>query len=336
MKIGAGEHVLSDSLNRPAKKLRISVIDKCNFRCNFCMPQDPTWIPDDEILTFEEISRIAGIFVSLGINKIRLSGGEPLMRKGIEKLVSILSNLPGIDLLSMTTNGILLGAKASILRANGLNGVTVSLHSLKQERFEDITGTKIPLNEILKGIQVAKNVGLDVKINTVAIKNCNEDEILDFTNLAYEGGSTVRFIEYMPFDGKKLWGMEKVFSGNDIIAMIRKEHSIVENVREHGSTAQLYSFTNGSKGKIGIITSMTKPFCGDCDRVRLKADGKLVPCLFSSDEYDLKPLLRNGASNREINAFIKDSYFRKSPGVEVKLKNQYDIHHIRPMYTIGG
>ena len=328
--------VLEDSLHRVAKKLRISVTDRCNFRCDFCMPDEPVWLPRSEILSFEEIARLTGILASMGIRKVRLSGGEPLMRNQLEKLVGMLVRVQGIEDVSMTTNGIMLANKCSSLRQSGLKGVTISLHSLKKERFETMTGTKNTFSRVLAGIRSAKSAGLRVKINTVTMRNCNEDEIVDFAQLAYESEVTVRFIEYMPFDGKKLWGMERVFSGDKIIDQISKKFELRKLPREHGSTAQVYSFLEGSSGEIGVITSMTAPFCGDCDRVRLSADGKLVPCLFSSDECDLKPLLRGDSSDLELSDLIRGAYLKKSPGIETMLKEQQIIQHIRPMHTIGG
>lgn len=330
------EAPLFDSLGRVATKLRISVTDRCNFRCSFCMPTHPVWLPRDELLTFEEISRLVRIFASMGINKIRLSGGEPLVRQDIEKLVGMLTKIPGIESVAMTTNGFFLAEKAVQLKQNGLNGVTVSLHSLKAERFEAIIGVRNTFEKVLSGIKAAKAAGIPLKINTVLTRGCNEDEIIDFARIAYEGQATVRFIEYMPFDGKRMWGMEKVVSGKETVEEIRKVFELVEFPREHGSTAKIYRFTNGSKGEIGIITSMTEPFCSDCDRNRLKADGKIVPCLFSPDEYDAKKLMRKGATDEELGEFIKRCYWKKSLGIETMLKEQVQILHVRPMHTIGG
>ena len=327
---------LTDSFGRVAAKLRISVTDRCNFQCNFCMPVHPVWLPRDEILSFEEIRRLSAIFAKMGISKIRLSGGEPTMRRNVEKLVRMLVGLPGIESVGMTTNGFQLVDKAAVLRENGLRGVTVSLHTLKADRFDEITGTRNNFERVLDGIRRAKEVGLEVKINSVVIKGCNEDEILDLARLAYEGDITMRFIEFMPFDGKRLWGMDRVFSGEEIIKEISKEYPLSKLSREHGSTAEVYAFTGGSKGGIGVITSITAPFCGDCDRVRLKADGKVVPCLFGSEEFDIRPLLRRGASDAKLEEFIKKSFFQKSSGVETMLKDQVPLMHIRPMHTIGG
>lgn len=327
---------LVDSFGRVARKLRISVIDRCNFRCFFCMPTDPGWVPREHIMRYEEITRLVKIFTGLGISKIRLTGGEPLVRREIEKLVGMIHQVPGIEAIGLTTNGFYLAEKAALLREQGLRAVTVSVHSLKPERFEAIVKTNGVFEKVLQGIQTAKEVGLWVKINCVMTRGCNEDEILDFARLAYEGDVSVRFIEYMPFDGGQLWNMEKVVSGDEIIETISAAYPLRALPRETGSTAQMYGFRAGSQGEIGVITSMTKPFCGDCDRVRLKADGKIVPCMFSPDEYDLMPLLRGGASDRELKAFICDSFMKKSPGVEAMMRQAMVINHIRPMYTIGG
>jgi cyclic pyranopterin phosphate synthase len=248
----------------------------------------------------------------------------------------MIHQVPGIEAIGLTTNGFYLAEKAALLRERGLKAVTVSVHSLKPERFEAIVKTNGVFGKVLEGIQTAKEVGLWVKINCVMTRGCNEDEIWDFARLAYEGDVSVRFIEYMPFDGSQLWNMEKVVSGDEIIEAINAVYPLRALPRETGSTAQMYRFRAGSQGEIGVITSMTKPFCGDCDRVRLKADGKLVPCMFSPDEYDLMPLLRGGASDRELKAFICDSFMKKSPGVEAMMRQAMVINHIRPMHTIGG
>ncbi|MEM4312301.1 MAG: GTP 3',8-cyclase MoaA [Nitrososphaerales archaeon] len=330
------DNSLMDSFGRRASKLRISVTDRCNFRCDFCMPLNPVWLPHSEILTYEEITRITKILVNLGIRKVRLSGGEPLVRKDLEILVNMLNKIYEIESISMTTNGALLEEKARVLKDNGLKSVTISLHSLKPELYDSITRTKNMFYKVLRGIEEAKRVGLKVKINCVVTRNCNDNEVLDFAKLAYEGNINVRFIEYMPFDGNKLWDIEKVVSGDEILERIKSHYPLVKLPREHGSTAENYAFKDGSKGGIGIISSITKPFCKDCDRIRLKADGKIVPCLFSNDEYDLKPLLRGGASDEEIAQFIKESFWKKSEGVEAMIKKNLVLKHIRSMYTIGG
>ena len=257
------------------------------------------------------------------------------MRRDIEKLVALLSKIPGIHSVSMTTNGFLLAEKAAALKEAGLSGLTVSLHSLKPERFSQITGGG-PLDRVLAGIREAKAIGIKpLKINAVIIRGCNEDEILDLASLAFFGDVTVRFIEYMPFDGQRMWGMEKVVSGKEIVSRLREHYELEMERRESGSTAQIYRFADG-KGKIGIITSITEPFCSDCDRIRLSADGKIVPCLFDKTGFDLRPLLRGGASDKELEDFIISAVRQKAPGVETLLKKYKTLEHVRPMHTIGG
>lgn len=326
---------LSDSFGRVARKLRISVTDRCNFRCQFCMPITPVWLPRSQILTYEEIHRVASLFAQMGVRKIRLSGGEPLMRQDIEKLVEMLAKIPGVESLSMTTNGFLLAEKAAALKTAGLKGVTVSLHSLKPERFSEITGGGV-LHKVIDGIRAAKENGFKpLKVNAVIMRGCNDDEIADLASLAREGDVTVRFIEYMPFDGQQLWGMEKVVSGKEIVGKIREQYELDVVPRETGSTSQVYRFRDGP-GEIGVITSITEPFCSDCDRIRLSADGKIVPCLFDKTGFDLRPLLRTGATDEAISNFIQQSVFQKAPGVETLLKRFNRLEHVRPMHTIGG
>ena len=328
---------LVDGFGRVARKVRISVTDRCNFRCNFCMPLNPTWLPHDELLTYEEIARLVKILSTMGVNKVRLTGGEPLVRKDIEQLISYISSIPDVKSLSMTTNGFLLAEKAKKLRESGLQSVTISLHSLKPDRFENIVGRKDVFSKVLNGIEEALRVGLNpVKINCVVTRGCNDDEILDFVNLARSSGIVIRFIEYMPFDGQKLWNTKLVVSGREIIEKINQEYRLIQLPREHGSTAKVYKFADGAPGEVNIITSITEPFCGDCDRIRIKADGKIVPCLFSVDEYDIKPLLRGGASDDELELFIRSVFKRKAPGVETLLKTHQLAARIRPMHTIGG
>ncbi|MDA4123491.1 MAG: GTP 3',8-cyclase MoaA [Thaumarchaeota archaeon] len=324
-------------MGRYASKLRVSVTDRCNFRCDFCMPKEPVWIPRDEVLSFEEITRVATVLAQMGVTKVRVSGGEPLVRRDVEDLVGMLRGVPGIRAVSMTTNGALLKEKASALRAKGLSTITVSLHSLKPQLYHELTGTHDMFSRVMEGIKEAKRVGFaPIKVNCVVTKGCNEDEILDFATFAHDGGFTVRFIEYMPFDGTKLWDQERVVSGEEIIRRIEKRYELVPLEREHGSTAAHYRFRDNSEGEVGVITSMTKPFCSDCDRIRLKADGKIVPCLFSMSEFDLKPLLRIGASDSELSNFLRESFWLKSEGVESMLKDHTELKRIRPMYTIGG
>lgn len=326
---------LTDSFERVARKLRISVTDRCNFRCQFCMPKTPVWLPRSDILTYEEIHRVVSLFAKMGVEKVRLSGGEPLMRQDVEKLVELLSGVPGIRSLTMTTNGYFLSEKAAVLKRAGLSGVTVSLHSLKPDRFREISGGG-PYEKVIAGIKAAKENGFKpIKLNAVIIRGCNEDEVADLASLAVGGDVTMRFIEYMPFDGKRLWGMEKVVSGNEILQKIRERYDLIPLPHESGSTAKNFRFADGPS-QIGIITSITEPFCSECDRIRLSADGKIVPCLFDNTGYALRPLLRGGATDQEIQVFMQNAVKRKAPGVETLLKSFNGLQHVRPMHTIGG
>jgi cyclic pyranopterin phosphate synthase len=256
------------------------------------------------------------------------------MREDVERLVGLLADVPGISSLSMTTNGFLLSEKARSLKKAGLDSVTVSLHSLKPERFKQITGGVY--EKVVAGIKAAKDVGFKpIKINAVIIRGCNEDEIVDLASLAVSGDITVRFIEYMPFDGQRLWGTEKVVSGKEILAAIREHYELVPLPRTSGSTANNFRFADGL-GEIGLITSITAPFCSDCDRVRLSADGKIVPCLFDSTGYDLRPILRGNRSDEELASYLRDAVQKKAPGVETLLKKYKTLDHVRPMHTIGG
>lgn len=298
------------------------------------MPKVPVWLPHSEILTFEEIQRVASILARIGIEKIRLTGGEPLVRQEIEKLVELLADVPGIKSLSMTTNGSLLADKARALKRAGLGSVTISLHSLKPARFTQMTGGVY--ERVVAGIKAAKQVGFSpIKINAVIIRGCNEDEIVDLASLAISGDVTVRFIEYMPFDGQRLWGTEKVVSGKEILERIRESYDLIPAPRPNGSTAKTYRFADGV-GEIGVITSITEPFCSDCDRIRLSADGKIVPCLFDNSGYDLKPILRSHASDGMVADFVRHAVLRKAPGVETLLHKYRTLQHVRPMHTIGG
>ena len=258
-----------------------------------------------------------------------------MMRRDIERLVKLLSGVAGIRQFSMTTNGFLLAEKAAALKRAGLKGITVSLHSMKPERFSQITGGG-PYDKVIQGIKAAKKNGFKpLKINAVIIRGCNDDEIADLASLAVQGDVTVRFIEYMPFDGERHWGMERVVSGKEIVDRIRDRYDLVPAPRPAGSTAQLYKFEDGH-GEIGVITSITQPFCSDCDRIRISADGKIVPCLFDKTGFDLRPLLRTGASDEKILTFIRNAALQKAPGVETLLEKFQQLEHIRPMHTIGG
>ena len=335
MQLPDGNRSLIDSYGRVIRKLRLSVIDKCNFRCNFCMPEEPQWLPNNAVLTSDEIQRIVGILANLGVDRVRVTGGEPLVRQDIVELVGSLSKIANLKRLGMTTNGYYLSEKAAALKKAGLYSVTVSLHSLKSVRFFGIT-KRDAYEKVVAGIKSAKDAGFEsVKINTVIIRGYNDDEILDFAQMARRDGLVVRFIEYMPFDGKKMWEENKVVTGEEILRKISSKFQVVPLERESGSTSDNYRFVDGD-GEFGIITSISKPFCSDCDRIRMTADGKLVPCLFSNQQFDVSPLLRGNCSDLEISDFFKQSLKMKSPGVEQLIKQNQRLHHVRPMYVTGG
>jgi GTP 3',8-cyclase len=328
---------LPDSFGRLARKLRISVTDRCNFRCDFCMPERPVWLDHSEVLTFEEITRVAAILATMGVERVRVSGGEPLVRKEVEELIGMLSRVRGIRNVALTTNGSLLKEKAAALKRNGLKGVTVSLHSLRPELYDQITGTKDTFWRVMDGIEEAERVGLGpIKINCVVTRGCNEGEVLDFAKMAHDGNRTVRFIEYMPFDGSKFWDTGMVVPGSEIVETVSRRYPLEAVRNERGSTSSNYRFADGSTGSIGTITSMSKPFCGDCDRIRLKANGNLVPCLFSVAEYDIKHLLRGGATDEEIEGSVRRAFWQKFEGVASLMENKVEVRHVRPMHTIGG
>lgn len=328
---------LRDRFGRVARKLRISVTDRCNLRCSFCMPLKPTWIPEPEILTYEEIVRIARILARMGVNKIRLTGGEPLLRRDLDILVKMLKGIPGVASIAITTNGFYLVEMAEKLKKAGLDSVTISLHSLKPDRYDEAVSKKGVFEKVMEGVRVAQKVGFNpIKINAVIIRGCNDDEILDFARFARQTNLTVRFIEYMPFDGCKLWRPENLVPGGEIVQTIGSFYPLVPLPRESSSTAEIYRFADGMDGEIGVITPMTAPFCGDCDRIRLTAEGKIIPCMFGKDEYDVKSLLRGGATDEEVEAFIRNSFFQKFAGIEMLLKGQGEIDHTRSMYKLGG
>jgi cyclic pyranopterin phosphate synthase len=310
------DRVLRDRKGRVAKKLRISVTDRCNFACLFCMPEKDKiqWIRQEEILSFEEVERIARVLASLGIEKIRVTGGEPLLRKGLESLIRSLSKIQGIRSIDMTTNGWFLESKAQALREAGLRGVTVSLHSLHADRFTKISGLDA-LPRVLRGIDKALDVGLSpVKINSVAIRGYNDDEILDLVEYARARKVSIRFIEFMPLDGLGIWSRDAMVSGKEILEKVSTKYPIVSRGRGSSETSSLWQFKDG-RGDLGLITPMSEPFCDDCDRIRLTADGKLLSCLFDTEYHDLKHIVRNGGSDEELSALILKAVWKKIDGV---------------------
>lgn len=305
--------MLVDALKRPIKDLRISVTDRCNFRCSYCMPLDEyEWINKKEILTFEEISRLANLFVGLGVEKIRLTGGEPLVRQNLDKLVAQLSSITGLKDLCLTTNGALLVDKVAALKASGLKRLNISLDSLSPEKFRQMT-KRGDLSKVLEGIFAAKHYGLDpIKLNAVIEKGINEDDILSLVEFSRDNGFALRFIEYMDVGNANDWTSGKLVSKREIIEKINSRYPLKEVGRAGGTAPSVdYEFADG-RGDVGVIASVTEPFCSSCTRVRLTADGKIVTCLFSGAGHDVKGLLRGGASDEEISQFIISIWQRRA------------------------
>jgi cyclic pyranopterin phosphate synthase len=292
---------LKDSFQRPIRDLRISVTDRCNFRCTYCMPFDEyVWMKRDQVLSFEEMERLARLFVRLGTQKIRLTGGEPLVRKNLEELIARLVKIDGLKDLSLTTNGALLAEQAVRLRSAGLERLNLSLDTLRPDRFRALT-KRGDLDEVLKGLFAAKRAGMNpIKVNAVIIRGTNEDEILELTGFARENGFEMRFIEYMDVGNANAWSLEKTVTKKEILETIHARFPVREVGRANASAPAVdYEFLDGA-GMVGIIGSVTEPFCSSCTRVRLTADGKLVTCLFAESGFDLKAKLRSGASDDEL------------------------------------
>lgn len=293
--------MLVDGFQRPLKDLRISVTDRCNFRCTYCMPFDEyVWIAKQEILTFEEIERLARIFVGLGVERVRLTGGEPLLRKDLHRLVGRLAALRGLQDLCLTTNGALLAEQAPLLKAAGLKRINVSLDTLDPEKFKRIV-KRGNLAKVLEGLFAAQRQGLrPIKINAVLERGVNDDEILSLVEFSRSHGFGIRFIEYMDVGNSNSWKSEKMVSKEEILERIRSVFSTTEVGREQGRAPAVdYRFADGV-GDFGVIASVTEPFCGGCSRARLTADGKFVTCLFSEVGHDLKTPMREGVSDEEL------------------------------------
>ena len=293
-----------DTLGRPLRDLRISVTDRCNFRCVYCMPKevygrDFRFLERAELLTFEEIARVARIFAGLGVRKIRLTGGEPLLRREVERLVAMLA-IPGLD-LTLTTNGSLLAQKAAALREAGLERVTVSLDSLDDEVFRSMNDVDFPVERVLAGIEAAAAADLSpVKVNVVLKRGVNEDGLLDLVRYFRGSGHVLRFIEYMDVGHTNGWRLDEVVPADEILARIGAEFPLEPVPPKYpGEVATRYRFRDGA-GEIGVIASVTRPFCGDCTRARLSADGRLYTCLFAVSGHDLRAPLRSGASDEEL------------------------------------
>jgi cyclic pyranopterin phosphate synthase len=301
---------LVDGHGRRIGDLRISVTDRCNFRCQYCMPADGLpWLDREEILRFEEIERVVRVLSSMHVSSVRLTGGEPLVRRDLPRLVAMLS--PLVDDLSLTTNGYLLERDADALASAGLRRINVSLDTLQRDRFFQLT-RRDSLPQVLRGLEaVARRPELrPVKVNAVALRGFTEEEALPFAEFARRTGFEVRFIEFMPLDADRAWSADAVLTGAELRALVGRVHPLEEVPREASATARVFRFRDG-RGSIGFISPVSEPFCSDCDRLRLTADGKLRTCLFSIHETDLRGPLREGASDAELEEIIRAAAWRK-------------------------
>ena len=326
---------LVDGMGRTIVNLRISVTDRCNFRCTYCMPADNVEFMDRvKLLTFEELTRVATIVSKLGINRLRLTGGEPLMRKDLPRLIEMLASVEGIDDIAMTTNAFFLKEHAQSLKDAGLKRLNVSLDALDPEKFKHVNRRDC-LQQVLDGLQEAARVGFkSIKINAVAMRNFSESEIISLVDMGRSEGFEVRFIEFMPLDSDQAWERDKVLFGHEIVDLIREKYELIpiDNSLDVGPASE-YKFADG-KGKIGIITAVSNPFCDHCNRIRMTADGKLRTCLFSTDETDLKQLIRSGASDDEIANALQQAVLIKEPGHKINL-DSFE-RPTRAMHAIGG
>jgi cyclic pyranopterin phosphate synthase len=330
--------ILRDSYGRAIRDLRVSLTDRCNFRCFYCLPHgEPPIAPKEQMLSYEEIEAICDIFVELGIEKIRLTGGEPMMRRDIETIIGKLRTLKSKGLLdlALTTNGYFLPDRAVGLKTIGLDRITISLDSLKRDVFKRMTGVDV-LDRVLSGIAAAKGAGLEpIKINAVIVRGHNEDEVADFAAFAREHDVKMRFIEFMPLDSGHEWAREQVVSGREIRERIGRRFAIEPiDVNRGSDTSARYRFADGGPGEIGIIAPVTEPFCGACSRIRLTADGQIRTCLFSTVEHSLRDIVRSGASRQEIIEYIESVVEKKEPRHYIN-EPQF-VAPSRTMSFIGG
>ena len=338
---------IADAFGRPLRNLRISVTDRCNLRCQYCMPEEEyIWLPREDLLTFEEIRKLVDIFSELGVEKIRLTGGEPLLRKDLHTLVRLLADSPRINDLAMTTNGVVLAEQAHRLYEAGMHRITVSLDTLRPERFKALT-RRDSHAKVLEGIGAVREAGFKaLKIDSVIIRGRNEDELADLIEYGKRMGAEVRFIEYMDVGGATRWSMEKVFSRAEILAVLTRQYGPIESVRELNSApAERFTLQDGTV--FGIISSTTTPFCRTCDRSRLTADGMWYLCLYAQKGIDLRTPLRGGASKEAIKSLIMATWTKRRDrgaeerqelrhrGVFVQLEGLKEDPHLE-MHTRGG
>jgi len=324
---------LRDGHGRLIRDLRVSVTDRCNFRCQYCMPAEGLpWLERAEVLTFEEIERLVALFAAMGVRDLRLTGGEPLVRREFPRLASMLA--PLVDDLSVTTNGFLLERDAEALVRAGIDRFNVSIDSLQRDRFFEMT-RRDSLPRVLRGLEVLAQFpeAHPIKVNAVALRGFTEDEVLPFARFARSHPYEVRFIEFMPLDADHAWSLDRVLTGEEIRAAIDAVYPLEPEPREPSATARVYRFADG-RGRIGFINPVSEPFCGDCDRVRLTADGKLRTCLFSLRETDLRGPMRAGEDDAELERVVREAVWRKE--LKHRVNEPGFVQPARTMSAIGG
>jgi len=329
--------MLKDGFGRVHDDLRLSVTDRCNLRCAYCMPEDPVWFPRERMLSFEEIRRLVGILAAAGVRKVRLTGGEPLVRRDLPHLVRMLAGIPGIEDLSLTTNGVLLARHAPALAAAGLRRVNVSLDTLRPDRFARLTG-RARLPEVLAGLDAAAEAGLGpIKLNAVLLRGENDDEAEALVELGRERGFEVRFIEVMPLDNHAAWDPSRVVSGAELRRRIGARWPIVPEIpADPSAPAAGYRFADG-RGRVGFVDSVTRPFCGDCSRLRLTSDGRVRVCLYDDREVDVREPLRSGAGDADLLNLVRGALAAKGRGGALDLlQTRKAPVLVRTMHQIGG
>jgi len=326
---------LQDGHGRVIEDLRVSVTDRCNFRCQYCMPAEGLpWLDRDQILRFEEIERLVRLFASMGVKDVRLTGGEPLVRRDFPALVRMLAAVDTLRDLSLTTNAYLLEDMAADLAAAGLRRINVSLDSLSRDRFFQIT-RRDALPQVIRGLEALERHPeiAPIKVNCVAMRGFTEEEVLPFAELARRKPYHVRFIEFMPLDADHAWDRSKVLPNDEVLAIVESEHEMVELGRKPHATARRYAFADGA-GTLAFVSPVSHPFCADCDRIRLTADGKLRTCLFSLNETDLRAPMRDGASDAEVERVIREAVWRKE--LKHHINEPGFVQPVRTMSQIGG
>jgi GTP 3',8-cyclase len=326
---------LVDGHGRAIGDVRISVTDRCNFRCQYCMPAEGLpWLERSDVLSFEEIGRLVALLASMGVGDVRLTGGEPLVRREFPRLAGMLTSVPGVRDLSVTTNGYLLERDAEALVAAGINRFNVSIDSLQRDRFFEMT-RRDALPRVLRGLEHLATFpeAHPIKVNAVAMRGFTELEVLPFARFAREHPYEVRFIEFMPLDADHAWTPDSVLTGDEIRAAIDAVHPLEPEPREAHATARVYRFADG-RGRIGFINPVSEPFCGDCNRIRLTAEGKLRTCLFSLHEYDLRGPVRDGATDDELEQLVRDAVWRKE--LKHRVNEPGFVQPARTMSAIGG